>query len=92
MGASAKFSSCCAWPPPCRGLAEVVSVRLNLSNGTTDVRRVCNFLGSILSQQKFELTDVKALSTSQLSDSVTALCSWTDAVIALQQISVTVLC
>ena len=53
---------------------------------------MCNLLGSVWSQQKFELTDVKALSTSQLSDSVTALCSWTDAVIALQQISVTVLC
>ena len=29
----------------------------------------CNFLGSILSQQKFEATDVKALGVSQLSDS-----------------------
>ena len=32
----------------------------------------CNFLGSVLSQQKFEVTDVKALGASQLSDSVTA--------------------
>ena len=32
-----------------------------------------NFLSSVSSQQKFEATDVKALSTSQLSDSVTAL-------------------
>ena len=32
----------------------------------------CNFLGSVLSQQKFEATDVKALGASQLSDSVTA--------------------
>ena len=26
-----------------------------------DVRGVCNFLGSVSSQQKFEVTDVKAL-------------------------------
>ena len=38
------------------------------------VRGVCNFLGSVLSQQKFEATDIKALSASQLLDSVTALC------------------
>ena len=28
----------------------------------------CNFLGSVLSQQKFEVTDVKALGMSQLLD------------------------
>ena len=38
------------------------------------VRGVCNFLGSVSSQQKFEVTDVKALGVSQLSDSVIALC------------------
>ena len=52
------------------GTAEVVSARLNLSHGTIDVRRVCNFLGSVLSQQKFEATDVKALSVSQLLDTL----------------------
>ena len=34
MGAFAELGFCCAWPPPCRGLAEVVSARLNLRNGT----------------------------------------------------------
>ena len=38
------------------------------------VRGVCNFLGSVSSQQKFEATDVKALGVSQFLDSVTALC------------------
>ena len=33
-----------------------------------DVRGVCNFLSSVLSQQKFEVADVKALGMSQLSD------------------------
>ena len=37
----------------------------------------CNFLGSILSQQKFEATDVKALGVSQLSDNL-CYSSWTD--------------
>ena len=36
------------------------------------VRGVCNFLGSVSSQEKFEATDVEALSSSQLLDSVTA--------------------
>ena len=39
-----------------------------------NVRGVCNFLGSVSSQQKFEVTDFEALGVSQLSDSVTALC------------------
>lgn len=39
---------------------------------TKVVRGVCNFLSSVLSQQKFEATDIKALGASQLSDSVTA--------------------
>ena len=38
------------------------------------VRGMCNFLSSISSQQKFEVTDVKALGASQLSESVTAPC------------------
>ena len=37
---SAELGSCCAWLPPCRGCAEVVSARLNPSQGTRDVRRV----------------------------------------------------
>ena len=53
---------------------EVVSARLNPSHGTIGVRGVCNFLGSVSSQQKFEVTDFEALGVSQLSDSVTALC------------------
>ena len=36
---------------------EVVSARLNPSHGTIGVRGVCNFLGSVSSQQKFEVTD-----------------------------------
>ena len=38
------------------------------------VRRVCNFLSSVSSQQKFGAMDIKALGTSQLSDSVIAPC------------------
>ena len=40
--------------------------------GRFDLLRECNFLGFVSSQQKFEVMDVKALGTSQLSDSVTA--------------------
>ena len=47
---------CCGWPLPCGGRAKVISARLNLSHGTRDVGGVCNFLGSVLPQQKFELT------------------------------------
>ena len=36
---------------------EVVSARLNPSHGTIGVRGVCNFLGSVSSQQKFEAMD-----------------------------------
>ena len=43
------------------GWEEVVSARLNPTNGTIDVRGVCNFPGSILSQQKFEVTYGPAL-------------------------------
>ena len=45
---------------------EVVSARLNLRNGTTDVRGVCNFLGSVLSQQKFEAMDTDQCYSSVL--------------------------
>ena len=55
MGAFAKLGFCCAWPPPCRGLAQVVSARLNLRNGTIYVKGVCNFLGSVSLKQKFEV-------------------------------------
>ena len=34
------------------------------------VRGACNSLSSVLSQQKFEATDVKPLGASQLSDSL----------------------
>ena len=37
----------------------------------------CNLLGSVLSQQRFEATDIKALGTSQLSDSP-CYSSWID--------------
>ena len=47
----------------------MVSARLNPSHGTIDVRVVCNFSGSVSSQQKFEKMDIKALGASQLLDS-----------------------
>ena len=50
-----------------QGWAEVVSAMLNLRNCIIDVSGVCNFLDSVLSQQKFEVTNVKALGASQLS-------------------------
>ena len=56
-GAFAKFGFCCAWPPPCRGHAEVVSASLNLRNGTIDDGGLCDFLGSVSPQQKFEVMD-----------------------------------
>ena len=48
-----------SWAPAVLGLfhAKVVSARLNPSHGTIDVRVVCNFSGSVSSQQKFEATD-----------------------------------
>ena len=53
----------------------------------------CILLGSVSSQQRFGVTDIKALSASQLSglELVIALRSRTDCVIALRQISVTAL-
>ena len=64
-GSFTELGSCCAWPPPCGGRAEVVSARLNPSHGTIDVRGVCNFLDSVSLKQKFEAMDRRAL---QLSD------------------------
>ena len=53
----AKLDFCCAWSPPSWGRAEVVLGRLNLSHGTRYVGGVCNFLGSVLPQQRFEMAD-----------------------------------
>ena len=39
------------------GRAKAVSARLSPSHSTTDVRGVCNFLGSVSPQQKFEAMD-----------------------------------
>ena len=57
MRAFAELGFCCAWPLPRRGRAEVVSARLDPSHGTINVRRVCNFLGFVSLQQKFEMMD-----------------------------------
>ena len=59
--------------------------------GYKGVAGVCDFLSSVLSQQKFEATDVKALDVSQLSERP-YLNSRTDCATALGQISVTALC
>ena len=48
---------CCAWPLPCGGRAEVVSARLNPRHGTIYVGGVCNFLGCVSPQQRFEMVD-----------------------------------
>ena len=51
------------WAPAVLGLllagdrAKAVSARLNPSHSTTGVRGVCNFLGSVSPQQKFEAMD-----------------------------------
>ena len=79
IGTFAELGSCCAWPPPCKGCAEVISARLNQSHGTTDVEGVCNFLDSVSSQEKFEATDQGYRPR-------------TDCVTALGQISVTAPC
>ena len=60
-GAFAELGFWCAWPLPHRVQAEVVSFRLNLSHGTIYVRGVCNFLGPVSPQQRFEATDGPAL-------------------------------
>ena len=57
MGAFAELGSYCAWPPPCGAKAKVVSAGLNLRNSPIRVRGVRNFLGSVSSQQKFEVME-----------------------------------
>ena len=66
VGAFTELGSSCAWPPPWGDRAKVVSARLHLSHGSVDVRGVCDFLGSVSSQQKFEVTDIKALGQTVL--------------------------
>ena len=56
-GAFAWLGSCCAWPPPRGGHPEVVPARLKPSHSAMDVGGVCNFLGSVSLQQKFEVMD-----------------------------------
>ena len=51
------MGSCCAWLPLCGGHTKVVSARLNPSHGTRYVRGVCNFLSSVLRQERFEMAD-----------------------------------
>ena len=65
VGAFTELGFCCVWPLPCRGQTEVVSASLNLRNGTIYVGRVCNFLSSVLPQQKFEARDRPSV-TAQL--------------------------
>ena len=66
-----------------------VGLKLNIqkikimASGPILVSGECNLLGSVSSQQRFEVTDIKALGT--------VLRSWTVLVIALRQISVTAL-
>ena len=43
------------------GQTEVVSARLNPTNGTVDIGGACNFLTSVLPQGKFEAMDGAAL-------------------------------
>ena len=59
-----------SWAPAVLGLfpAEVVSARSYPSHSTIDVTRVYVPQFSVSSQQRFGATDIKALSTSQLSD------------------------
>ena len=58
-----------SWAPAVLGLfrAEVVSARLNPSHSTIDVMRVYVPWFFVSSQQRFGVTDIKALSVSQLS-------------------------
>ena len=57
MGAFAELGFCSVWPLPCGSRVEVVTARLNPSHGIICVREVCNFLGSLSLQQKFEAMD-----------------------------------
>ena len=68
-----------AVPKSLQGLCEVISARLNRSHGTIDVGRVCNFLDSVSSQEKFEAMDQGYI-------------LWTNYVTALGQIGVTAPC
>ena len=56
-GSFAELGFCYASPLPLGGRALVVSATLNLRNGTIYVQGVCNFLGSVSPQQKFEAMD-----------------------------------
>ena len=58
-----------SWAPAVLGLfrAEVVSARLNPSHSTIDVMRVYVPRFFVSSQQRFGVTDIKAISVSQLS-------------------------
>ena len=56
-GAFAELGFCCAWPRPRGDQAEVISARLDPRNGTMYVGGLCNFLGSVSPQQKFEATN-----------------------------------
>ena len=58
-----------SWAPAVLGLflAEVVSARLNPSHVTIDVTRVYVPQFFVSSQQRFGVTDIKALGASQLS-------------------------
>ena len=62
MGAFAELYFCCA----CEGQAKVVSAKLNPRNGTVDVRGICNCLGSVSLQQKFERMDGPALQPCEI--------------------------
>ena len=57
MGTFAQLGFCWAWPLPHGGGAQVVSARLNPRNSTIYVEGVCDFLGSVSPQQKFEAMD-----------------------------------
>ena len=63
MGTFAQLGFCWAWPLPHGGGAQVVSDRLNLRNSTIYVEGVCDFLGSVSPQQKFEAMDGPEFST-----------------------------
>ena len=58
-----------SWVPAVLGLfrVEVVSARVNPSHGTIDVTRVYVPRFFVSSQQRFGVTDIKALGASQLS-------------------------
>ena len=55
-----------------RFLLDVIQGFESLNEPNAIVGGVCNFLGSVSLQQKFEATDIKALGPSQFSDSVIA--------------------